>query len=72
MATVILQDGLLNGDEVRVTGTVDGVEVSVRVWKSHLDTLSTLAAKRAYVAAQLKAAAPAASVAVSLAGTVTV
>jgi hypothetical protein len=58
-----------NGDDVTVTGTVDGVVVQIHVWKSHLTQLGTKAAQRAYVAAQLKAAAPAAPTSVDLAGT---
>ena len=49
------------GDAVTVTGTVDGVPAQVQVWKSHLNTLSTKAARVTYVAQQLKAAADAAT-----------
>ena len=37
--------------------TVDGVPYTVHCWKSHLDTLPTKVAKRAYVAQLLKDAA---------------
>ena len=55
-----------------MTGTVDGAEVTVTVWKSHLVTLTTKAAKVAYVAAQMKAQAPAAPTTMDLAATVTI
>ncbi len=71
MATVMIIRALLSGDEVTVTGTVDGEEQTVRVWKSHLDTLSTRGQKVAYVAAQLKAMVPAKATTIDLAATVT-
>lgn len=45
------------GDAVTVTGTVDGVSVTVTVWKSHLDTLPDKAAMVQYCAERLKEAA---------------
>ena len=72
MATVKLVSATVVGEQVTVTGTVDGAEVTVTVWKSHLVTLTTKAAKVAYVAAQMKAQAPAAPTAMDLAATVTI
>ena len=57
MAQVTIVRAEIEGDAVHVTGTVDGNEVRVRVWKSHLDTLGNRAAKVAYVAGELKATA---------------
>ena len=48
----------VDDDDVTVVGLVDDVEVTIHVWKSHLDTLGTKAAKRAFIAQQLKAATP--------------
>jgi len=61
MAQVVLNDASVVGDTVTVTGTVDGAPATVQVWLSHLNTLGTLAAKRTYIAAQLKASIPATS-----------
>lgn len=70
MTQIDIQSATLSGDAVTITGTVDGVEVVVSVWKSHLDTLATKPLKRSYVAAQLKAAAPAAPATIDLTGAV--
>lgn len=64
--TVQIKDVARRGDEVTVVGVVNrtdsagtvlmGDEIVVRVWKSHLDTLATDNAKKAYVRQQLKQA----------------
>jgi hypothetical protein len=76
MAQVQLTTGIIDGDRVTVTGTVDGKEYTVQCWKSHLDTLATKAQKAAYVAGLLKATATAADVSakptVDLSGSYTV
>lgn len=59
-------------DTVVVTGTVDGVEKTISVWKSHLDTLPTKAAKVVYVAAQFKAATPPPPTTIDLSATVNI
>ena len=74
MAQVIIPNAtsaVISGDDVTVSGTVDGVPVSVHCWLSHLNTLANKAAKAAYVAGLMKAAAAAPST-VDLAGTYTV
>lgn len=72
MASVTITKAEVRGDEVTVTGTVDGTEHTVRVWKSHLDSLPNKATKVAYVAQQLKAQKPGAPTTIDLAATVTV
>lgn len=73
MAEVTIKQAELDGDAVHVAGTVDGVEIKVQVWKSHLDTLATKGAKVLYVAQQLKAQAERSSKAtLDLTATVTV
>lgn len=57
MAIISITRAEVDGDAVTVTGTVDGQELSVQVWKSHLDKLGNKAARVGYVALQLKAAA---------------
>ena len=74
MAQVIIPNAtsaIIVGDDVAVSGTVDGVAVTVHCWLSHLNTLGTKAAKAAYVAGLMKTAAVAPST-VDLAGTYTV
>lgn len=66
-----LDSVVVRGDDVTISGTVDGVPVTVHCWLSHLNTLSTKAAKAAYVAGLMKAAVPPASVTVDLTGTYT-
>ncbi len=61
MAQVILSDATVVGDVVTCSGTVDGQPSTVTVWLSHLTSLPTFAAKRTYIAAQLKATVPASS-----------
>ena len=57
MAVIDILQATVDGDAVAVTGTVDGKPYATQVWLSHLNTLGTKAARRAYVAAQLKARA---------------
>ena len=73
MAQVIIPNATsatVNGDDVTISGTVDGVAVSVHCWLSHLNTFGSKAAKGVYVAALMKAAAQAPST-VDLSGTYT-
>ena len=72
MATVTITRAEMRGDEVTVTGTVDGVERTARMWRSHLDTLPGRAAKVAYAAGLLRAQAPVAPVTIDLSATVNV
>jgi hypothetical protein len=73
MAQVQITGATAEGDRVTVAGTVDGKEVIIQCWKSHLDSLANKAAKVAYVAGLLKdRAQPAAPAAIDLAATVTV
>lgn len=58
-ATVVITGADINGDDVIASGTVDGNPAQVHVWLSHLNSLSTLAAKKTYVAQQLKLSADA-------------
>ena len=63
--TVQILDAGRIGDEIAITGrvnrtAVDGSviasqQLTVRVWKSHLDTMPQAADKKAYVRQQLKA-----------------
>jgi hypothetical protein len=74
MAQVIIPSATsarIVGDAVMISGTVDGVAVTVQCWLSHLNTLAGKGAKAAYVAGLMKAAAAAPST-VDLAGTYTV
>jgi hypothetical protein len=74
MAQVIIPtvaSAQISGDDVVVSGTVDGVPVTVHCWLSHLNTLVGKAAKATYVAGLMKTAAAAPST-VDLAGTYTV
>ena len=59
-------------DTVVVTGTVDGVEKTISVWKSHLDTLPTKAATVVYVAAQFNAATSPPPTTIDLSATVNI
>lgn len=68
MAVVTIDNVDVVGDTVTVTGTVDGVQVTIQVWASHLSTLPTKVQKRTYVAQQLKAVVPAHST-IDLSGT---
>lgn len=68
MAVIDNLSAKVSGDDVVISGTVDGVPVEGHVWLSHLNTLSTKAAKRAYVAAELKKLVPVVST-VDLTGT---
>lgn len=69
---VVLQKPRQRGDNIVVTGAINGKEYTVRVWKSHLDTLSTAALKRRYLAEQIKALYDAEQeVEIALEGTVT-
>lgn len=72
MAHIIVQTATRNGDDVTVTGTVDGVPATVHVWWSHLSTLANKAAMVAYVAPLLKAAVQPQSAQVDLAATLDV
>ena len=61
----------VDGDSVTVTATADGKSYTVTCWLSHMQTLPGKAAKRAYVASLIKAAADrdAAKAALDLSGT---
>jgi hypothetical protein len=77
MATVVISDPpTVRGDLVTVTGTVDGVPVTVTCWLSHLNTLPGKAGKQQYLAGLLRAArdaqAPAPPLGVDVSGTMTV
>ena len=74
MAQVIIPNAtsaVISGDAVTISGTVDGVPVSVQCWLSHLNTLAGNGPKATYVAGLMKAVAAAPST-VDLACTYTV
>lgn len=71
MAAIVISDSRRIGDQVTVDATVDGAPVTVTFWWSHLNGLSTTAAKVAYIAGLAKAAIPAVLTAVPLATTTT-
>lgn len=68
MAQVKILNVTVEDDSVFVTGSVDGVETSIHVWKSHLDTLLNKQARRQYVAGELKASIKSQPVSVDLSG----
>ena len=76
MAAIVLQDGVVEGDSVRVEVQVNGGYVTITVPKAELDAAATKAAKVAIVVAQVKQllSKPAGTppVTVALAGTTTV
>ncbi len=61
--TVVIQSVTRVGDQVVVTGTVNGQATQTYVWQSHLSTLPSVSAEQTYLAQQLVASLPAASVA---------
>lgn len=55
MANLVqIQSVTINGDAVDVTGTVDGVQVGVRVWLSVVNAQPNLAAKKTYCRQRLR------------------
>jgi hypothetical protein len=74
VATVVFdQPPVVQGDRVTVSALVDGQRYEVGCWLSHLQSLPTKAARQAYLAGLLKAAAyPPQGAAPDVSGTVTV
>lgn len=68
MARITIDKATINGDSVEIEGTVDTIAVVIRVWLSHLNTLANKAAKRSYVAQELKRNAPIAPITLDLSG----
>ncbi|HYF45355.1 MAG TPA: hypothetical protein VD926_04030 [Acidimicrobiales bacterium] len=54
MPAVDIEKVECRGDQLRVTGTVDGVAATATAWRSHVDTLSTVAQKRRHLAERLR------------------